>query len=158
VRANDARLQLPALKPTDRSTAAVVEPAVATAEAIQVAAFRSALRSFLRTSEQIAQANGLTPRRHLLLLMIKGAPDGSERATIGELAERLQLAQTTVTELVKRAVEVGLLVRERSSTDARVMHLRLSTEGERRLARVFQSHEAEREKLRNLLVDLERET
>jgi DNA-binding MarR family transcriptional regulator len=85
---------------------------VATEDAIRVAAFRAALRGFLRTSEEIAQANGLTPRRHLLLLMIKGAPDGSEKATVSELAARLQLAQSTVTELVQRAADVGLVVRE----------------------------------------------
>jgi len=129
------------------------EPPVETDDAIRVAALRSALRAFLRTSEEIAQANGLTPRRHLLLLMIKGAPDGSERATITELAERLQLAQTTVTELVKRAVEVGLLRRERSPDDARVSYLHLTAEGERRLARVFRSHEAERDKLRALVTE-----
>jgi DNA-binding MarR family transcriptional regulator len=129
------------------------DPEVETADAIGVAAFRAALRSFLRTSEEIAQANGLTPRRHLLLLMIKGAPDGSERATITDLAERMQLAQTTVTELVKRAVAAGLIVRERSAVDGRVVHLRLSEEGEHRLALVFRSHEAEREKLRRILAE-----
>jgi DNA-binding transcriptional ArsR family regulator len=85
---------------------------VSTADAIHVASFRGALRNFLRASEEIAQSNGLTPRRHLLLLMIKGAPDGSERATIGELTERLALAQSTVTELVKRAEQAGLIERE----------------------------------------------
>lgn len=124
---------------------------VATADAIRVASFRSALRSFLRASEEIARANGLTPRRHQLLLMIKGAPDGSRRATVTELAQRLQLAQTTVTELVQRAVEAGLITRERSPDDARVVHLRLSEEGERRLAAVFRSHAVEREGLRELL-------
>jgi DNA-binding MarR family transcriptional regulator len=131
------------------------EPPIATHDAIRAAALRSALRQFLRTSEEIAQANGLTPRRHLLLLMIKGAPDGSERATITELSERLQLAQTTVTELVKRAIDVGLLRRERSPDDARVSYLHLTPEGERRLARVFRSHEAEREKLRALVTEVD---
>ncbi len=88
--------------------------------------------------------------------MVKGAPDGSERATITELAQRMQLAQTTVTELVRRAVEVGLLARERSSTDARVMYLRLTEEGERRLAYVFWSHRSEREKLSAMLAELDR--
>lgn len=127
---------------------------VATAKVIEAAAFRSALRRFLRTSERIARASGLTPRRHQLLLMVKGAPGGSERATLRELAQRLQLAQTTVTELVQRAVDAGLLDRERSPTDARVVYLRVSDEGERRLALVFRSHEAEREKLRAMLANL----
>ena len=41
--------------------------------------------------------------------MIKGAPDGSEQSTVTELADRLQLAQSTVTELVSRAEETGLI-------------------------------------------------
>jgi DNA-binding MarR family transcriptional regulator len=131
---------------------------VSTADAIHVASFRGALRNFLRASEEIAQSNGLTPRRHLLLLMIKGAPDGSERATIGELTERLALAQSTVTELVKRAEQAGLIEREWSPRDGRVAHLHLTGEGERLLARVFQSHEAEREKLRTILASLEDRT
>jgi multisubunit Na+/H+ antiporter MnhE subunit len=79
-----------------------------TDEVIRVAEFRSTLRRFLRRSEHAARASGLTPQRHLLLVMIKGAPDGSERATISQLADRLQLAQSTVTELVGRAEEAGL--------------------------------------------------
>lgn len=126
-----------------------------TAEAIRVAAFREALRTFLRSSEQAARASGLTPRRHLLLLMIKGAPDGSERATIGDLTQRLQLAQSTVTELVDRAVRAGLVIRERSASDGRIGELRLSREAERRLARVFESNALEREKLRRLLAALD---
>jgi hypothetical protein len=69
------------------------EEPIETAEAIQVAALREALRAFLRQSELIAQANGLTPQRHLLLLMMKGAPDGSERSTVTELVTRLRLAR-----------------------------------------------------------------
>jgi len=84
---------------------------VSTAAAIEVAAFRSALRSFLRQAEQAARSNGLTPQRHLLLLMVKGAPDGSEQATVSSLADRLQLAQSTVTELVARAEESGFIPR-----------------------------------------------
>jgi DNA-binding MarR family transcriptional regulator len=123
--------------------------------AMHVADFRSALRTFLRTSEQIARAQGLTPQRHLLLLMIKGAPDGSEQATVMELAERMQLAQSTVTELVARAEEVGLIERERSSADGRVVHLRLTAEAEERLARVIEAHANERHELRHMLAELD---
>ena len=112
------------------------------------AEFRAALRRFLRRSERVARASGLTPQRYLLLLMIKGAPDGSEQSTVTELAERLQLAQSTVTELVSRAEEVGLVEREQSPADGRVAHLRLTEEGERRLGRAFASLAAEREQLR----------
>ena len=127
-----------------------------TAEAaMRGAEFRSALRRFLRRSERIARSAGLTPQRYLLLLMIKGAPDGSERSTVTELAERLQLAQSTVTELVRRAEEVGLVARETSALDGRVAHLRLTEEGERRLARSFSSIAGERDALRATFAHLD---
>ena len=129
---------------------------MATRAAIRAAAFRSALRSFLRTSERIARDNGLTPQRYVLLLMIKGAPDGSERATVGELVERLELAQSTVTELVQRAEDVGLLTRERSPTDARIDYLRLTPEAERRLAGSAGELANERHRLYRILDDLQR--
>src|SRR5436190_11506409 len=125
------------------------EPAIE--DVVHVAEFRAALRQFLRRSERTARSSGLTPQRHLLLLMIKGAPDRSQQSTVTELAARLQLAQSTVTELVRRAERVGLLVREQSSRDARVAHLRLTEEGERRFAQAFSTLAVEREKLREAI-------
>ena len=129
---------------------------VETTEAIEVAALREGLRAFLRNSELVARASGLTPRRYLLLLMIKGAPDGSERATVTQLAQRLRLAQTTVTDLVSRAEKAGLVERERSDGDARVAHVRLTAKGERRLARSFRALASERDQLRAMLRHLTR--
>ena len=126
----------------------------ATEDYVRVAEFRSALRRFLRRAEKIARAAGLTPQRYLLLLMVKGAPDGGERSTVTELAERLQLAQSTVTELVDRSVEAGLLRREPSENDGRVAHVRLTEEGERRLAQAFSDLESEREHLYGALEQL----
>ena len=122
---------------------------------VAVAEFRAALRAFLRKTEQTARRAGLTPQRYLLLLMIKGAPDGSERSTVTELAERLRLAQSTVTELVRRAEEAGLLDRAPSRSDGRVAHLRLSDEGERRLARAVRNLAQERDELRIAFEHLE---
>ena len=124
-------------------------------EVARVAEFRAALRRFLRRSERNARAAGLTPQRYLLLLMIKGAPDRSEQSTVTELAERLQLAQSTVTELVRRAEETGLVERERSEVDGRIAHLRLTAEGENRLANSFTSNENERRSLQEAFESLE---
>jgi len=85
--------------------------------------------------------------------MVKGAPDGSEQSTVTELAERLQLAQSTVTELVKRAETAGLVEREQSEADARVAHIRLTAEGERRFALVFNGLESERAMLRDAFAE-----
>jgi DNA-binding MarR family transcriptional regulator len=127
------------------------ETTLETTDAIRIAAFRAAIRSFLRTSEQLAREEGLTPRRYLLLLMIKGAPNGSEQSTVTELSERLQLAQSTVTELVGRAERAGLIQRERSEKDLRVAHLRLTPDGERRLALSVRGLEEQRHELRQRL-------
>lgn len=124
-------------------------------DVMAVAELRAALRQFLRRSERVARQSGLTPQRYLLLLMIKGAPGGSEQSTVTELSERLQLAQSTVTELVSRAEEAGLVEREQSHTDARVAHLRLTAEGERRLMLSFTELETERAQLRDAFAQLD---
>src|SRR5689334_5118703 len=117
-------------------------------EAVQhVAEFRASLRLFMRKTEKIARASGLTPQRYLLLVMIKGAPDGTGTMTVTALSERLQLAQSTVTELVNRAEDAGLVEREQSDRDARIAHLRLTEEGELRLRESFTVLEVERREL-----------
>jgi DNA-binding MarR family transcriptional regulator len=117
----------------------------------EAADLRTALRRFLRRSEEIARRNGLTPRQHVLLLMIKGAPNGTERATITDLVDRLALTQSTVTELVQRAEEAELLVREPSPTDGRVVYLRLTSKGDRLLAASVAEHGPERETLLGMI-------
>ena len=126
-----------------------MDPAYKLEDIVAVADFRAALRTFLRQSERVARQSGLTPQRYLLLLMIKGAPDGSGESTVTELARRLQLAQSTVTELVSRAEESGLVERRQSGRDGRVAYLRLTAEGERRLHLSFTGLETERQQLRD---------
>ena len=117
----------------------------------RAAELRAALRHFMRLSEQVARRHRLTPQRYTLLLMIKGAPDGSERSTVTELAQRLQLAQSTVTELVRRAEGVGLIKREPSTRDGRVAYLSLTQEAESRLAGAVADLGLERRRLGQIL-------
>jgi len=116
---------------------------------IRIAEFRAQLRSFLRHSERRCLSLGLTPQRFLLLLMIDGSPDGSRRASFTELAARLQLERNTVTELCARAEEAGLIAREASARDRRVVYLRLTDEGDRLLQRAL----AETDDVRRELAD-----
>jgi DNA-binding MarR family transcriptional regulator len=132
-----------------------MDPAPSPNDIARVADFRAALRAFLRKSEQNARKSGLTPQRYLLLLMIEGAPDGSGQSTVTELADRLQLAQSTVTELVRRAEESGLLEREQSASDGRVAYIRLTPEGTRRLLKAFTTNEQERQELRAAIAHIE---
>lgn len=115
----------------------------------EAAELRAALRKFLRASERIAREEGLTPSRYLLLLMIKTTP--GSRSTVTELAERMQLTQSTITELVTRAETAGLVQREQSDEDARVFWLGLTPAGEERLARAVARNGRERDRLIELI-------
>ncbi|MFN2470178.1 MAG: MarR family transcriptional regulator [Gaiellaceae bacterium] len=79
--------------------------------------------------------------------MIKGAPDRTEKARFTDVAARLRLARTTVTELATRAERAGLVRRERSEDDRRVVYLHLTAQGEARLARAVDAMAVERRAL-----------
>ena len=113
------------------------------------AELRASLRKFLRASERVAREEGLTPSRYLLLMMIQSADQG--RSTVTELADRMQLTQSTVTELVTRAESAGLVSRSQSEDDARVFWLELTEEGQSRLERAVARNGAERRRLIELL-------
>jgi DNA-binding MarR family transcriptional regulator len=107
------------------------------AEIARTAAFRTELRRFVHRTAAVTLAAGLTPQRYDLLLMIKASSNGDESSTVSRLSRDLDLKQTAVTELVKRAEEAGLITRLQSEEDRRVFELRLTPEGESYLMRVF---------------------
>lgn len=121
---------------------------------IRIAQFRADLRAFLRHNEIVCRNARLTPQRYLLLLAIKGASDGSERLSFTDLADRLQLTRNTVTELCARAEKAGLIAREPSQEDQRVVYLRLTREGERRLLDVVRASDGDRRELREAFENL----
>ena len=98
---------------------------------------RASLRQFLRRSEEVSRKHGLTPQQYLLLLMIKASEDTAAPATISQLVERLALTQSTVTELVQRAEDAGLVGRRPSPDDGRVVYLSLTALGAKRLQAAF---------------------
>jgi DNA-binding MarR family transcriptional regulator len=124
-------------------------------DAIAVAEFRAALRAFLRTTERKARRAGLTPQRYQLLLTIKGAPDRSESLTVTDVADRLQVAQSTATELVSRAEEAGLVQRSGSPKDGRVAVVRLTDAGNVCLGECFLDLRDERAALANAFASLD---
>ena len=119
---------------SDTATTEMTTDALPLERVIRIAEFRAGLRAFMHRSEEIAQSWELTPQRYSLLLTIKGAPDGRERLSFTEISRRLLLSRNTVTELCQRAEEAGLIRRERSERDHRVIYLRLTDEGDRRLS------------------------
>jgi DNA-binding MarR family transcriptional regulator len=118
---------------------------------VEAADLRSALRRFLRRSEEVSRRHELTPRQYLLLLMIKASEENGGHSTITELVDRLALTQSTITELVQRAEEAGLVSRAPSPVDGRVVHLSLSPTGAERLERAFRELGPERDLLLRLL-------
>jgi DNA-binding MarR family transcriptional regulator len=102
-------------------------------------AFRTALRRFLRWSEAEAKAAGLTPAQHQLLLAVRGHPHATG-PTIGELSEYLVLRHHSVVELVDRASAAGLVRREREDEDQRLVRVRLTADGGRRIEELSRLH------------------
>jgi DNA-binding MarR family transcriptional regulator len=111
-----------------------------------LAAFRYALRQFLRFSEKAAREVGVTPQQHQVLLAIKGFP-GGERITIGVLAEQLQLQHHSTVGLVDRLVTQALVAREQAVDDRRQVFVTLTAEGERVVEKLSAAH---REELRRI--------
>jgi len=120
-----------------------------------LADFRYELRRFLRQSEQLTRRVGLTPLQYQLLLQIKGYPE-QHRATIGEIAERLQAKHHGVVALATRCESLGLIVREASKDDRRVVYLALSAKGDRALSRLASRHQEELRSLQDGFVGLPR--
>lgn len=94
-----------------------------------LAEFRYQIRRILRFSEEAAYSAGLEPQQHQLLLAIKGLPAGRQ-ATVGELAERLQLRHHSTVELIDRLVKRGLVERRRDEEDQRRVIVDLLPPGE----------------------------
>ncbi|HEY7358437.1 MAG TPA: MarR family winged helix-turn-helix transcriptional regulator [Ktedonobacterales bacterium] len=115
-----------------------------------LAAFRYALRRFLRFSEQTARASGVTPQQHQVLLAIKGFP-GRESVTISELAERLQMRQHSMVGLIDRIEAQGLVRREAGTTDRRHVYVCLTPAGEALLHKLALIHRQELRGMREAL-------
>jgi DNA-binding MarR family transcriptional regulator len=109
--------------------------------------FRYQLRRFLHFSESAARSEGLTPLQYLLLLHVRGFP-GRDWATVGELAERLQMQHHGVVALISRSEANGLVRRQRSTTDRRQVEVHPLPAGLARLERLARLHEAELQSLR----------
>ena len=99
----------------------------------RAAELRSALRGFVRRTEKVARAHGLTPERYELLLLIKAGNQQDGGVTVTGLCQALSLSQSAVTQAVRRVENLGLVRRELSPRDARIRYLTLTPEGERRL-------------------------
>ena len=115
---------------------------ISTGEYQALAEFRYQLRRFLRFSEEAARAVGLEPQQHQLLLALKGLPQG-RTATVGELAERLQIQHHSAVELINRMAERDLLERSRDENDQRRVNISLTVNGDEVLRKLSLLHHEE---------------
>jgi DNA-binding MarR family transcriptional regulator len=111
-------------------------------------AFRTGLRRFLYWSGQQAEAAGITPAQHQLLLTVRGHPD-PRGPTIGEIAGYLLVRHHSAVELIDRAVTAGLVARQPDSEDTRTVRVALTARGRERLETLAASHLEELARLTN---------
>jgi len=92
-----------------------------------------ALRRILRVAEvdsrRVARLTGLSTSQLLVLRFIEREPG----ATVGQIAEALTLRQATVTALLDRLEERGLVRRHRKASDRRMVEVHLADDGKRLL-------------------------
>jgi DNA-binding MarR family transcriptional regulator len=115
----------------------------------QLAAFRFALRRFLRFSEAAAEKMGLTAQHYQAMLALCASPEG--RLTINDVAQQLLIRHNSAVGLVDRLAAQGLAAREPAPEDKRKVYLRLTAKGDRVLARLAEVH---REELRRIAPQL----
>jgi DNA-binding MarR family transcriptional regulator len=114
-----------------------------------LADFRYQMRKFERFSELAVMQEDIKPQQYLLMLQIKGMPD-RDWATVGELAERLQVQQHATVALVSRCEALGLVERRRGEVDRRQVQVYLLPPGEQLLQRLATLHRAELKSLRGV--------
>jgi len=108
----------------------------------RLAAFRHALRRFLRFSERAAAQIGLTSQHYQAMLVLRGCPE-ERRVSIAELAEQLLIKHNSAVELVDRLVAEKLVVRHVSLADRRKVELELTPRGREVLAELAAVHREE---------------
>jgi DNA-binding MarR family transcriptional regulator len=101
--------------------------------------FRYQLRRFLRASEALCKAEGVTPLQYQMLLQTRSHP-GRPWILVGELASRLHSAPHGVVALVSRAEAAGLVRRKTDRTDRRQVQVHTTALGNRLLQRLAAQH------------------
>jgi DNA-binding MarR family transcriptional regulator len=107
-----------------------------------LAEVRYNIRRFMRASEEILGPAGLKTQQYQLLLHIK-ALTNDKSATIGEMADRLQIQHHSTVELVDRMAARGLIKRRRGSEDRRQVMLELTPKGEKVIREMAYLHRNE---------------
>lgn len=112
---------------------------LADADYARLLRLRTQLRQFEHWSTARAAEHGLTASQHQLLLAVRGHHEAAG-PTIGHVADYLLIRHNSAVELCDRTETAGLLRREQDGRDHRVVRLRLTSEGSRKLAMLSAAH------------------
>jgi DNA-binding MarR family transcriptional regulator len=112
-----------------------MKSAITDAEYRALAELRYRIRHFIQGGDAAAQRSNLEPQQYLMLLAIRGLPQGAV-ATIRTLAERVALKHHSAVELIDRLESHGLVRRSRSEGDKREVRVSLLPQGSKLLDRV----------------------
>jgi DNA-binding MarR family transcriptional regulator len=121
-----------------------------------LAAFRYAMRKFLRFSKETLTKAKLTSEQYEALLAIKSCA-GPNGLTVGELSERLQVKHHTAVSLIDKLTARKLAKRQRATDDRRQVCVTLTPRGAATLAEMAAIHRREmRRRSPELIEALER--
>lgn len=98
-----------------------------------LAEFRYRIRLFLNGTDDAVRAAGLEPEQYQLILAVVGMPPG-RAATIGAIAERLQVRHHTAVERIDRLEKMKMLRRTRRTADRREVVIEVTPTGYRKFA------------------------
>jgi len=122
-----------------RTRKAATSSRAATVDYETIARFRYELRRFLAFSEIEANRSGLSAQQYQALMAIRGLST-REPMSIGDLARYMLIRHHTAVGLVDRMVKLKVVGRRIDPSDGRRVLLELTSEGERRLRRLYRIH------------------
>jgi DNA-binding MarR family transcriptional regulator len=112
----------------------------------QLAAFRHALRAFLRFSDAAAAEIGLSARHYQAMLVLRACAD-ERRLSIADLADQLLIKHNSAVGRVDRLEREALSARPASRVDRRKVELRLTPRGRTVLAALAAAHRRELQRM-----------
>jgi DNA-binding MarR family transcriptional regulator len=124
------------------------------ADVLAAAAYASAFRAVAARMDAKLRALDVTTKQYQLMLALEGAADGSAALTVGGVAAALQVAQSSATELVRRAEDRGLVERVPDPSDRRSAVVRLTSFGRGVFAECFANVSVERAELIDAMLEL----
>jgi DNA-binding MarR family transcriptional regulator len=112
-----------------------MKSAISDTEYRALAELRYRIRHFIQEGDAAAQRSNLEPQQYLMLLAIRGLPQGAV-ATIRTVAERMAIKHHSAVELIDRLESHGWVRRSRSAGDKREVRVSLRPQGRKLLDRV----------------------